>query len=99
MITKLKLDKDRKALLDRKSGATKKGKYTEKDSVEENESDGTQMPDKSRKNTENAERTQMGQGGWIGVDCKDYIESEQWWGYGIYCKGRNVAKDVQPQIY
>ena len=29
MITKLKLDKDRKALLDRKSGATKKGKYTE----------------------------------------------------------------------
>jgi len=66
---------------------------------EENESEGTPMPDKSRKNTENAERTQMGQGGWIGVDCKDYIESEQWWGYGIYCKGRNVAKDVQPQIY
>ena len=33
MITKLKLDKDRKALLDRKSGAGKKGKYTEKDTA------------------------------------------------------------------
>ena len=33
MITKLKLDKDRKALLDRKSGATKKGKYTDKDTA------------------------------------------------------------------
>eukprot|EP00922_Rhytidocystis_sp_ex-Travisia-forbesii_P061523 GHVS01091171.1.p1 GENE.GHVS01091171.1~~GHVS01091171.1.p1 ORF type:complete len:144 (+),score=22.96 GHVS01091171.1:134-565(+) len=33
MITKLKLDKDRKALLERKgaSGPSKKGKYTEKD--------------------------------------------------------------------
>merc|ERR1719211_660757 len=29
MITKLKLDKDRKALLDRKNRAVKKGKYTE----------------------------------------------------------------------
>nr|ABV22078.1 60S ribosomal protein L26 [Amphidinium carterae]ABV22079.1 60S ribosomal protein L26 [Amphidinium carterae] len=31
VITKLKLDKDRKALLDRKSKTAKKGKYTEKD--------------------------------------------------------------------
>merc|ERR1712060_709264 len=31
MITKIKLDRDRKALLDRKSRAAKKGKYTEKD--------------------------------------------------------------------
>mmetsp|Transcript_22219 Transcript_22219/g.56584 ORF Transcript_22219/g.56584 Transcript_22219/m.56584 type:complete len:138 (+) Transcript_22219:75-488(+) len=31
MITKLKMDKDRKALLDRKSGKAKKGKYTDKD--------------------------------------------------------------------
>jgi len=31
MITKLKLDKDRKALLDRKNRAVKKGKYTEKE--------------------------------------------------------------------
>merc|ERR1719434_483358 len=31
MITKIKLDKDRKALLDRKNRATKKGKYSEKD--------------------------------------------------------------------
>merc|ERR1719276_499139 len=30
-ITKIKLDKDRKALLDRKNRATKKGKYSEKD--------------------------------------------------------------------
>merc|ERR1712217_25539 len=33
MITKLKLDKDRKALLDRKNRALKKGKYTEKDTA------------------------------------------------------------------
>mmetsp|Transcript_22218 Transcript_22218/g.56582 ORF Transcript_22218/g.56582 Transcript_22218/m.56582 type:complete len:137 (+) Transcript_22218:75-485(+) len=33
MITKLKMDKDRKALLDRKSGSAKKGKYTEKDTA------------------------------------------------------------------
>merc|ERR1719301_277738 len=33
MITKLKLDKDRKALLDRKNRAIKKGKYTEKDTA------------------------------------------------------------------
>eukprot|EP00927_Polykrikos_kofoidii_P016750 TRINITY_DN1758_c1_g2_i5.p1 TRINITY_DN1758_c1_g2~~TRINITY_DN1758_c1_g2_i5.p1 ORF type:complete len:137 (-),score=21.59 TRINITY_DN1758_c1_g2_i5:90-500(-) len=31
VITKLKLDKDRKALLDRKNRNAKKGKYTEKD--------------------------------------------------------------------
>merc|ERR1711862_954165 len=31
VITKLKLDKDRKALLDRKNRNVKKGKYTEKD--------------------------------------------------------------------
>merc|ERR1711972_214147 len=31
IITKLKLDKDRKALLDRKGGKGKKGKYSEKD--------------------------------------------------------------------
>merc|ERR1719346_951837 len=31
VITKLRLDKDRKALLDRKNRATKKGKYTDKD--------------------------------------------------------------------
>merc|ERR1712048_398563 len=31
VITKLKLDKDRKALLDRKNRKLKKGKYTEKD--------------------------------------------------------------------
>mmetsp|Transcript_96612 Transcript_96612/g.300914 ORF Transcript_96612/g.300914 Transcript_96612/m.300914 type:complete len:138 (-) Transcript_96612:64-477(-) len=31
MITKLKLDKDRKALLDRKGGKAKKGKYTDKE--------------------------------------------------------------------
>merc|ERR1712099_49375 len=31
VITKLKLDKDRKALLDRRNRSTKKGKYTEKD--------------------------------------------------------------------
>merc|ERR1712228_41990 len=31
VITKLKLDKDRKALLDRRSGKNKKGKYTDKD--------------------------------------------------------------------
>merc|ERR1712060_707930 len=31
IITKLKLDKDRKALLDRKNRAAKKGKYTDKD--------------------------------------------------------------------
>merc|ERR1712039_627970 len=30
-ITKLKLDKDRKTLLDRKAGKGKKGKYTDKD--------------------------------------------------------------------
>merc|ERR1712060_762259 len=30
-ITKLKIDKDRKALLERKSGKAKKGKYTDKD--------------------------------------------------------------------
>merc|ERR1719276_398678 len=30
-ITKLKLDKDRKALLDRRNRVVKKGKYTEKD--------------------------------------------------------------------
>merc|ERR1719310_2480399 len=30
-ITKIKLDKDRKALLERKNRATKKGKYTEED--------------------------------------------------------------------
>mmetsp|Transcript_27930 Transcript_27930/g.37850 ORF Transcript_27930/g.37850 Transcript_27930/m.37850 type:complete len:142 (-) Transcript_27930:373-798(-) len=33
MITKLKMDKDRKALLDRKSGKAKKGKYTEQDAA------------------------------------------------------------------
>merc|ERR1711988_162151 len=33
MITKLKLDKDRKALLDRKNRAVKKGKYTDKDTA------------------------------------------------------------------
>merc|ERR1712108_117813 len=33
VITKIKLDKDRKALLDRKSRAAKKGKYTEKDAA------------------------------------------------------------------
>merc|ERR1719388_537597 len=33
VITKIKLDKDRKALLDRKNRATKKGKYTEKDTA------------------------------------------------------------------
>merc|ERR1712039_1020276 len=31
MITKLKLDKDRKALLDRRAGKTGKGKYSDKD--------------------------------------------------------------------
>merc|ERR1719215_2222600 len=31
VITKLKLDKDRKALLDRKNRSTKKGKYSDKD--------------------------------------------------------------------
>merc|ERR1719471_2503753 len=31
MITKLKLDKDRKALLDRKGGKAKKGKYSDKE--------------------------------------------------------------------
>merc|ERR1711974_368556 len=31
VITKIKLDKDRKALLDRKNRAAKKGKYTEKE--------------------------------------------------------------------
>mmetsp|Transcript_7614 Transcript_7614/g.13753 ORF Transcript_7614/g.13753 Transcript_7614/m.13753 type:complete len:137 (+) Transcript_7614:100-510(+) len=31
VITKLKLDKDRKAMLDRKGKSAKKGKYTEKD--------------------------------------------------------------------
>merc|ERR1712039_644180 len=31
MITKLKLDKDRKRILDRKNRATKKGNYTDKD--------------------------------------------------------------------
>mmetsp|Transcript_28612 Transcript_28612/g.66292 ORF Transcript_28612/g.66292 Transcript_28612/m.66292 type:complete len:137 (+) Transcript_28612:85-495(+) len=31
VITKLKLDKDRKALLERKGGKAKKGKYSEKD--------------------------------------------------------------------
>ena len=31
VITKLKLDKDRKALLDRKNRTAKKGKYSEKD--------------------------------------------------------------------
>eukprot|EP00927_Polykrikos_kofoidii_P016744 TRINITY_DN1758_c0_g1_i2.p1 TRINITY_DN1758_c0_g1~~TRINITY_DN1758_c0_g1_i2.p1 ORF type:complete len:138 (+),score=21.99 TRINITY_DN1758_c0_g1_i2:91-504(+) len=34
VITKLKLDKDRKALLDRKNRNVKKGKYTEKDTKE-----------------------------------------------------------------
>lgn len=33
IITKLKLDKDRKALLERKNSATKKGKYTEKETA------------------------------------------------------------------
>merc|ERR1712072_1239229 len=33
VITKLKMDKDRKALLDRKNRAAKKGKYTEKDTA------------------------------------------------------------------
>merc|ERR1711957_461679 len=33
MITKIKLDKDRKALLDRKNRTAKKGKHTEKDSA------------------------------------------------------------------
>merc|ERR1711963_464772 len=33
VITKLKLDKDRKALLDRKNRAVKKGKYTEKETA------------------------------------------------------------------
>jgi len=33
MITKLKLDKDRKNLLDRKNRAIKKGKYTDKDTA------------------------------------------------------------------
>eukprot|EP00933_Yihiella_yeosuensis_P085132 TRINITY_DN99937_c0_g1_i1.p1 TRINITY_DN99937_c0_g1~~TRINITY_DN99937_c0_g1_i1.p1 ORF type:complete len:161 (-),score=15.97 TRINITY_DN99937_c0_g1_i1:64-477(-) len=33
VITKLKLDKDRKALLDRKNRAVKKGKYSEKDAA------------------------------------------------------------------
>ena len=33
MITKLKLDKDRKALLDRKNRAVKKGKYSDKDTA------------------------------------------------------------------
>ena len=33
MITKLKLDKDRKAMLDRKNRSVKKGKYTDKDSA------------------------------------------------------------------
>ena len=34
VITKLKLDKDRKALLDRKNRTAKKGKYSEKDTKE-----------------------------------------------------------------
>merc|ERR550514_403758 len=33
MITKIKLDKDRKALLERKNRAAKKGKYTEKETA------------------------------------------------------------------
>ncbi|CAE8619639.1 unnamed protein product [Polarella glacialis] len=33
VITKLKLDKDRKALLDRKNRSVKKGKYTDKDTA------------------------------------------------------------------
>jgi len=33
VITKLKLDKDRKALLDRKNRSVKKGKYTEKEAA------------------------------------------------------------------
>mmetsp|Transcript_172432 Transcript_172432/g.552739 ORF Transcript_172432/g.552739 Transcript_172432/m.552739 type:complete len:137 (-) Transcript_172432:93-503(-) len=33
MITKIKMDKDRKALLDRKNRATKTGKHTEKDTA------------------------------------------------------------------
>jgi len=36
VITKIKLDKDRKALLDRKSGKAKKGKYTDKDVEKDN---------------------------------------------------------------